>query len=136
MEMLKLAFQDQSNIKISDLEQSLPEPSYTLQTVKYLAESHPDSIFYLCLGEDSVANFHTWYKYDEILKYCNLIAVDRPGYDSKKSKPDVLEKTIFVEHNPIDVSSSMVRKSRGSEEYHLPEEVAGYIKKNNLYQTD
>lgn len=135
IEMLKLAFQDMPNVRISDLEQSLPNPSYTLQTLQHLTKSYPDNIFFLCLGEDSIANFDAWYCYDKILEYCNLIAVKRPGFDASGADSSVLEKTIFIDHKPLDISSTKIRNSDNKQDVSVPAEVAEYIKKNNLYLT-
>ncbi len=133
-EMLKLAFQESDRIKISDVEKELPKPSYTLQTIHHLKFQHPDYTFFLCVGEDSLQSFHKWYKYDEILKECSLMVVDRPGSDHSRVDPEILERTIFVAHQPMDISSTEIRETSDfSSLQDLPEEVHNYIQKNKLY---
>src|SRR5690625_6428477 len=78
--MLRLAFNGVHNVIVSDLETTLPQPSYTLQTVDYLTQANPDTLFYLCIGQDSLSAFHTWYKYEEILAKTDLLVAERPGY--------------------------------------------------------
>jgi nicotinate-nucleotide adenylyltransferase len=132
--MLKLAFQESDNIKISNLEKDLPKPSYTLQTILHLKAQHPDKTFFLCLGEDSLQSFHKWHKYDEILEECMLLVVDRPGSDHGDVDSDILEKSIFVDHKPKNISSTEIRRaSNSSTRMKLPDEVLSYIQKNNLY---
>jgi nicotinate-nucleotide adenylyltransferase len=132
--MLKLAFQESDNIKISNLEKDLPKPSYTLQTILHLKAQHPDKTFFLCLGEDSLQSFHKWHKYDEILKECTLLVVDRPGSDHGDVDSDILEKSIFVDHKSMNISSTEIRRaSNSSTRMKLPDEVLSYIQKNNLY---
>ena len=132
--MLRLAFQESEFIQISDIEKELPKPSYTLQTISYLKDEYPAFTFFLCLGEDSLQSFHKWYKYDEILKECSLIVVDRPGSDHSSVDDKILQKTIFVDHKPVDISSTEIRhSSRHSKLNNLPVEVKNYIQKNNLY---
>lgn len=132
--MLKLAFQESDNIKISNLEKDLPKPSYTLQTILHLKAQHPDKTFFLCLGEDSLQSFHKWHKYDEILEECMLLVVDRPGSDHGDVDSDILEKSIFVDHKSMNISSTEIRRaSNSSTRMKLPDEVLSYIQKNNLY---
>jgi nicotinate-nucleotide adenylyltransferase len=135
LEMLNIALSNISGVKISEVEQQLPKPSYTLQTLKHLKEKHPDYMFYLCLGEDSITHFHEWFKFHEILETCNLLAVERPGFDSSGTDPKILEKTIFLDHKPYDVSSTKIRKTGNTQaRFDVPEKVAEYIHKHKLYQ--
>lgn len=134
VEMLRLAFSGMDGVTVSDLENRLKFPSYTLQTVKVLQQNDPDTRFYLCIGEDSLASFHEWHRYDELLKRVPLLVAERPGTDSRNIAPDILEKVIFVEHQPVDLSSSKIRKSRsGRQVPELPEEVKTYIQTHQLY---
>ncbi|MFO7798185.1 nicotinate (nicotinamide) nucleotide adenylyltransferase [Rhodohalobacter sp.] len=132
--MLKLAFQESDNTKISDIEKDLPKPSYTLQTIHHLKNQYPDYTFFLCLGEDSLQSFHKWHKYDQILEECTLMVVDRPGSDHSGVGSEILEKTIFVDHKPMNISSTEIREAPDSFALmNLPDEVQNYIQKNNLY---
>ncbi|WP_069131786.1 nicotinate (nicotinamide) nucleotide adenylyltransferase [Rhodohalobacter halophilus] len=134
LEMLKLAFRSLNRVKISQIETELPKPSYTLRTIEHLKNRYPDHLFYLCLGEDSLQTFHQWYKYREIIGECSLIVVDRPGADHSEVAPEILEETIFVEHQPQDISSTEIRSKPGSRvKRKLPADVQAYIQKNNLY---
>ena len=132
--MLKLAFQESDNTKISDIEKDLPKPSYTLQTIDHLKKQHSEYTFFLCLGEDSLQSFHKWHKFEEILDECTLMVVDRPGADHSGVDSKILEKTVFVDHKPMNISSTEIRQSpETSTLVNLPDEVQNYIQKNNLY---
>lgn len=130
-EMLKQAFSKTDRVKISDLEAALPEPSYTLQTLRYLKDHYPGTVFFLCLGEDSLQAFSTWHRYKDILEWVPLLAARRPGFDSAEADPEILERTIFIDHKPIDISSTGIR-NRVNEQL-LPREVVNYIRKHKLY---
>lgn len=132
--MLRLAFEDMENVTISDLEHKLPKPSYTLQTIDHLQSSNPDTLFYLCLGQDSLKDFHKWHKYNEILEKVELLVAERPDVDHSEVDTRILEHTIFVDHKLYQVSSTKIRHSSGEKEADLPNSVAHYIKENNLYQ--
>lgn len=133
-EMLKLAFRETEKVEISDLEKNLPSPSYTLQTIEHLQSKYPNDLFYLCLGEDSLRDFHKWHKYQEILEKVDLIVAKRPGIDSSDVDPEIFENVIFIDHKPVPVSSTSIRKENRGERRDLPPAVADYIEKYKLYQ--
>lgn len=135
-EMLKLAFQGYGRVTVSDLERELASPSYTLQTIQHLQNEYPETSFYLCLGEDSIQNFHKWFNYEEILKLVPLLVAERPGYDSSVIEDQILERAIFVEHKPVDVSSTDIRNTNGGgkPDENIPSQVMEYINKHNLYR--
>ena len=135
LNMLQIAFQDIERVEVSDIEQQLPEPSYTISTINYLQNSFPDQNWYLCFGGDTLATFHKWYRYQEILKHVTLLVAERPGYDSSSIKPEILEKTIIVDHEPVDVSSTDIRDSVriDGKNLHVPSGVWEYIREKGLY---
>lgn len=134
LEMLKLAFADIKGVRISDVEQKLKKPSYTLQTIEYLQKQNPDNLYYLCIGEDSLQHFDEWYKYQKILEKVHLLVAERPGFNKSEADPEILEKTIFVEHQPYLASSTTIRKRDGELKEDLPEAVAAYIDQHHLYE--
>lgn len=134
-EMLKLAFEKMENITVSDLEKKLPGPSYTIQTIEYLQKVNFNTLFYLCLGQDSLQNFHKWHRYKDILNKVDLLVAERPGFGDSGVDPEILEHVIFVEHKPYAASSTSIRLSDGKGKELLPDSVAAYIEKNNLYRS-
>ena len=134
--MLKLMFSETENILVKDYEDSLPRPSYTLNTLKALNNEYPDTEFFLCLGEDSIVHFHKWYQYKQILSDIVILVAERPGFDKHLVQPDVLDKVIFVNHNPVSISSTDIRDelSVGNKSVHIPQRVADYILENELYR--
>jgi nicotinate-nucleotide adenylyltransferase len=134
--MLELAFGHWDKVRICTIEEQLPKPSYTLQTITALKEAYPDLKFYLCLGSDSLVTFSQWHRYKEILKECSLLVAKRPGFDDHQIEPEILEKTKFIDHNPVQVSSTELKeKMAGSNlpEEDLPEAVVQYIREKKLY---
>lgn len=136
-EMLKLAFREYDKVMLSDLETDLPKPSYTLRTIEYLQDRHPEDKYFLCIGEDSLASFHEWWNYEDILQRTPLIVASRPGSESSNISREILERVLFIDHNEVDVSSTRIReKARTGDESLrslVPESVAQYIFNNKLY---
>lgn len=130
--MLELAFTGLDNVNISDLEQSLPVPSYSLQTIQSLKASAPGCQYFLCMGEDSLESFHTWHSYKELLTEVTILVAARPGSNCGLVAEEILEKTIFVSNSEIDISSSTVR-SGTADKNALPKSVTEYIRTHNLY---
>ncbi len=134
-QMLKLAFSDYEHVVVNEIENNLPKPSYTLQTIEYLQEEYPENLYYLCIGEDNLASFHKWYKYKSILQKVTLIVAGRPGTDGSSQQTEILERSIFIEHEEIEISSTDIRNQTnpGDMDKDVPESVIDYIQRHSLY---
>lgn len=138
-QMLQAAFRGMAKVRIKKIEKELPKPSYTLQTLQFLTKECPDKIFYLCIGEDSLRDFKSWYRWRDILSYCDLLVARRPVDDQLKSPLDeeISPKIHYVSHRPIDISSTEIReavaKGKSVGEW-VPAEVEKIIEEHNLYK--
>ena len=56
LHLAKLAIEDDTQLKVSDIEFSLPKPSYTIDTLTYLQEKYPQHEFSVIMGADSFQN--------------------------------------------------------------------------------
>ncbi|NPA39036.1 MAG: nicotinate-nucleotide adenylyltransferase [Thermodesulfobacteria bacterium] len=142
--MVKLAIKNNPYFEVIDIEKDLI-PSYTVNTLKLLNEEFPQTEFFFIVGIDSFLNISTWWNYEEILNYTNLVVVPRKGHKpiteeaknlAKKLFPKRFEKVIFLDVEGLQVSASKVRElvKRGkSIRYLVPEEVRHYIKEKGLY---
>ncbi len=112
-------------------------PNRLTRTIIHLQEENPKVKYFLCIGEDSLTAFHKWWKYEEILKRVPIIVAGRPGTDGSEQSQSILDRAIFVDHSEIDVSSTEIRKRVRSGDSQwtdaVPEPVADYIVRNNLY---
>ncbi len=137
LKMLQAAFSESKSVRISTIENELPRPSYTVHTIRYLKEKHPEKHFKYCMGEDSLAEFHTWKHYKEIIKECRLLVAKRPGVSHLHVAEDILKQTDFVEHRPLAISSTQIRQriaKRKSVQELLPNIVLNIIEKEQLYR--
>lgn len=135
--MLNVALEEIAQISISTIENRLPRPSYTIQTIKALKKEFPQHTFIYCLGGDSLSTFHTWKEYELILNEVQLLVAKRPDYDHSSVSDTIIAKATFVDHNPISVSSSQIRNlvNQGNSISDLvPVQVEDYILTQRLYK--
>ena len=136
LEMLNKAFSEVNRVFVKTIENELPKPSYSVQTIRYLKEHYPENTYYYCMGEDSLSQFHTWKFYEEILNECELLVAQRPGETHKDVEEKILKRTRFVDHTPLDVSSSQIRENVAAGipiNDLVPKEVVKVIEKEQLY---
>lgn len=88
---------------ISDIEKTLPSPSYTLQTINFL--HNIDSDIFLLIGGDSLKNFKSWYKYQDILKTSKLLVYPRLGYENLQTDIPFVKLDAPI----IEISSTYIR---------------------------
>lgn len=87
--MCHLAFQGlvpARHLHISDIEANLPTPSYTLQTIEALMHSSRQKVWSLLIGGDQLDNFATWHRVHELLKFVNLLVVDRDPVENSMAR--------------------------------------------------
>ena len=137
LEMVKLATENSSNLKALDIEFSLPQPSYTIDTLAYLSEKYPKHTFSLIMGADNLVNFHKWKNYEVILKKHSILVYPRPNYILPAPYQN-MENVIEVPNCPImEISASAIRqsiKSKKSVDFLVPKPVIDFIDSKGLYQ--
>lgn len=134
--MLEAAF-DGIDVQILTIENELPQPSYSYQTIQYFKKQFPQHAFYYCIGEDSLVQFNTWKHYDKILKEAKLLVAHRPGVEHETVAKDILNHATFVNHEPIPISSSEIRELIANKmeiDELVPAQVRELIIKKHLYQ--
>lgn len=67
-------------VSLCEIERELPAPSYTIHTLRALAERHPEHVFRLVVGADVLTETHKWKDWDQIARDFAPIAVGRQGY--------------------------------------------------------
>ena len=58
--MVQLAVKNYPKMRASNVEFSLPKPSYTIDTLTYLKEKYPNYSFALIMGEDNLDSLPKW----------------------------------------------------------------------------
>jgi nicotinate-nucleotide adenylyltransferase len=81
LHLVRLATEQDNRIKASDIEFTLPRPSYTVNTLAYLSEKFPEHEFCIIMGSDSFQNLHKWKNSEVIIKNYQIYVYRRPGFD-------------------------------------------------------
>lgn len=135
LEMVNLAIEESDNLIASDIEFKLPQPSYTIDTLVYLAEKYPSRDFLLIMGEDNLVNFSKWKNAEIILRDYHILVYPRPGYDAGELKD---HPSITITDTPVmELSSTFLRqaiKDNKSIKYYTPDTVIDFIDKKGLYR--
>ncbi len=135
LEMAKLATDNSNNIKVSDVELKLPQPSYTIDTLTHLKEKYPEHEFALIMGSDNLVSLPKWKNYKLILRDYQIYVYPRPGYENAElaSHPSV---TITM--TPLmELSATFIRKSiaeKKNVQYFVPDAVLEFIESKALYR--
>lgn len=135
IDLVEAAVADHYQMKASDIEFSMPKPSYTADTLAYLMDRYPDFSFKLIIGEDNLSHFKKWKNYEFILNNFGLLVYPRPN--SKPSKLVDHPKVKLVEAPMMDISATYIRnniKNNKSVKYLVPEIVLDRIKAKKLYE--
>jgi nicotinate-nucleotide adenylyltransferase len=135
LHLVELAIGDNNRIKPSTIEFDLPVPSYTIDTLAYLHEKHPEHLFSIVVGSDNIKSFHKWKNYEMLLEHYRIYVYQRPGNftDQYKEYPNVE----YVDGPLLNISSSFVRKlikEGKSVRYLVTDKVFDYLEVSNLYR--
>lgn len=132
--MLSIAAKGADAIDICDIELTMPKPSYTIDTLRVLAERYPEYRFKLIIGSDNWQIFDRWRSAQQILDDFGVLVYLRPGYPVDKRHIDGME---VVDAPMAHVSSTFIRQAiaKGRNmNYFLPAGVYKYILDNKLYR--
>jgi nicotinate-nucleotide adenylyltransferase len=134
LEMLKIAVHENSKIKVSDVEFSLPTPSYTVHTLEFLEKHNPGNEFVIIMGADGLESFTKWKDYEKLQEKYQRYVYPRPGHESVK--PGSCKNCQLQPAPLIEISSKFIRNALHQNKdmrYFLPEGVYDYIKSRKLY---
>lgn len=142
LDMVQLAIKNYQKMRASNVEFSLPTPSYTIDTLTYLQEKHPDYSFSLIMGEDNLGSLHKWKNYDLLLQNYQVIVYPRIFGEDISSSPNVTQ--LKNHHNIhkidapiIELSATEIRdmiKSGKNVRPMLPPEVFEYLDGSSFYK--
>lgn len=135
LEMAKLATENAPQIKVSDIEFKLPQPSYTIDTLTYLHERYPEKEFVLIMGADNLSSLKKWKNFEILLKDYHIYVYPRPGAEVSewKNHPSIT----FTDTPEMEISSTFIRKAlkdKKNIQFFVPDNVLEFIEQKNMYR--
>ncbi len=135
LEMAKLAVESAPQIKVSDIEFKLPQPSYTIDTLTYLKEKYPEKEFALIMGADNLASLKKWKNYEVLLASYQIYVYPRPGVDTSawENHPSIT----FTTTPEMEISSTFIRtaiKENKNVQFFVPDSVLTFMESKGLYK--
>ena len=105
-----------ARVLVDDIELNMPEPHYTVRTLKALADREPENAFTFVMGADNLADIRRWRDYTTILKDFGVAVFPRTGHDLSQIKQDLLNEDpayrIQILDAPlVDISSTQIREA-------------------------
>lgn len=134
LDLVNAAINQDYGFRVSDVEFNMPRPSYTIDTLAYLKEKHPEKRFKLIIGEDNLSSFPKWKNHKEILNQFGLIVYPRPN--ALKSDLSSESNIEWVDAPKIDISATLIRKlikQNKSIRYLVPQAVEDQIKTKGFF---
>ena len=138
LDMVQLAVKNYPNMRVSNVEFSLPKPSYTIDTLTYLKEKYPDHSFALIMGEDNLKGLPKWKNSDKLIENYQIIVYPRLFEGEKQEKEFSKHDHISMINAPIiELSATEIRnmiKNGKNVRPMLPPEVFDYLDGSNFYK--
>lgn len=145
LRMTELAVEGETGITISREEIDREGVIYTVDTLRRLHETMPDTQFVYLIGADTLRVLHTWRSVDEVMKLCEFLAFMRPGEQQTQMDSLIARwqdrgagMKLLHTYAP-DISSTMIRERvrAGLSLCGLvPKAVEDYIRERGLYRAE
>ncbi len=154
--MVELAVAGEPRLACDRRELARSGPSYTIDSIAELREElGPDRSLCLVMGFDAVDKLDTWHRWQDLLEYCHIVIIARPGWLLpergvvadwlRRHRTDDVEQLaarpaglVLVETlRPLAIASTDIRAELAagrSARYLLPGAVLDYIESNGLYK--
>ena len=138
LDMVQLAVKNYPKMRASNIEFSLPKPSYTIDTLTYLKEKYPDYSFALIMGEDNLESLPKWKNSEKLVSDYQIIVYPRTFEGEKKDNEYLKHQNIHQINAPvIELSATEIRsmiKEGKNVRPMLPPEVFEYLDGSSFYK--
>lgn len=143
-DMIELAIAGHPAFRVEKIEQQLPPPSYTAETLAELQRRHPTDEFFLLMGSDGLPDLPGWYEPQRVIERAGLVVVPRPGVmlwtaerlATALGVPVAAVRLRFVACPMIEIASRELRRAVAdgmSVRYMVPRAVEEYLNDRKLY---
>lgn len=138
LDMVQLAVKNYPKMRASNVEFSLPKPSYTIDTLTYLKEKYPNYSFALIMGEDNLDSLPKWKNAEKLMSDYQIIVYPRTFEGEKKDSEYLQHENMSMINAPIiELSATEIRnmiKEGKNVRPMLPPEVFEYLDGSSFYK--
>lgn len=152
--MVELAIVGEPRFSCDTRELDRKGPSYTIDSLVSLRrEIGAHRSLVLIMGCDALLGLERWHRWQELLEYCHIAAIARPGWDwpgdsalatyldaHRSSAADLATRpaggVYITALRPLEISATEIRRllqSQASARYLVPDAVHTYIHQHRLY---
>lgn len=134
LHLVQKAIEGDDRLKASEIEFSLPKPSYTAHTLAYLSEKYVTHQFTIIMGSDSFQNLGNWKNAEAIISTYPILIYRRPQFEIQN---DLGANAAILDAPLLQISATYIRETvqKGkSIRYLVPEVVAEEIEKSAFYK--
>ncbi len=136
LHMVQLAIDDNPKLRASNIEFSLPKPSYTIDTMAYLHEKYPEHHFSLIMGSDNLQSINKWKNFNLLLERYTIHIYNRTGSENVKTAENASDIR-FHDVPLLGITSTLIRQRIAdgcSARYMVPESVYQFLDGSKLYR--
>lgn len=132
LRMVELAVEGCPGLVADGREVARGGPTYTVDTLRELADEHPGAELVLILGSDAVAELPRWRDAEEVTRRARVAVVHRAGTPMPAGAAAVEIPALDLSSTAIRARAAAGRPLRGW----VPQRVADYISGLALYRTE
>ena len=134
LHLVQIAVENDDRLRASEIEFSLPKPSYTSHTLAYLSEKYTEHRFTIIMGSDSFQNLEKWKNSEHIIANYPIFIYRRPGFEVTK---DFGAQITVLDAPLLEISATHIRETvqeGKSIKYLVPEVVKDEIERSGFYK--
>ena len=154
--MLNAAIDGHEGFVVDERELSRAGPSYMLDTLVSLRKDFASQGVCLIVGMDAFRGLGSWHRWRELLNYCHMIVMTRPGaqlpesgelgdfirlhrvQDSRVLRERATGLLLFQQVSRLEISGTQIRRllaGGGDASFLVPDSVLAIINEQGLYKT-
>jgi len=138
LEMLRLASSKKDIYFISEIEKEKNLSGYSIDTIKALKSSFPDTELFFIIGADNIEQIDNWYHPEEIVKEVKVVAGSRTGFALDSNSSKYIGNIEYIKTPLVNISSTEIRTMIKRKDFErlkgfVDNNVLNYIIDKNLY---
>lgn len=127
LKLVQQAIENDPRLSCSDIEFTLPRPSFTIDTIKILKQLYPTCVFSILIGSDHLPSLPKWKDFDVLAAQHHFYIYPRLNFPIDAQ---FLPHHVIIDSPMIDLSATYIRElidQNKSVRYIVPSAVEDYL---------